>query len=711
VPLCLTPPAPSRAAQVVQFGPSGASFAPPVTLRLPFSPDALADLRAAGLQPRLAAFRWDKSAGWWREVAGEVREVREGNAGVAEVESESFSFYTMGVPLLELAIRSGLACYSWGAPSHASFAARFSPRVPAGHPIEVEVNYAPAGPVGSAQRAPPGVRAAPRGLTRCGQVIAFPEGRRAAAQDGEGYRAVRLGKPLYKKERLTVQLRGPGVDEEQQLHWYDSEVSTYFNIDWPRDAVHGGAPLKLDARIFCEMPSQPQRQQLGSVPVNITPVVPGAEVAPIRIQFAKPGILAVMARLGSKVDTEQELQDIQSACISGNQHWSVEAHTKPKKETFQELLRGVKGRNVLVIHFSGHGAEHGDGLVFDGEELFDPKSFLKLMRSEFKQSMAFKHTIDCVFLNTCLQRGLAEALRTLGALWVVYWEGRVADATARAFAREFYRCLNTDGYEYDYCYAFERARDVVPGLERGEASPVLLAHNAAGDLHGWGDETLLAASSKWQQGRPTLVTEQGGAWGGGRTAESQDEAGGDVPRNWRAPRHGKDFSAWAGKSERLAMEQLGFAMVLPSGDKISEGNGIDRKTGLIDPAALAVFGVKSYLHVWGSSGAAVRKAKLKLSAGGSGAVEVTEAATHLQDAERYRSSDMSAHSNSAKACRGTCQPAVLCPSCKSKFSHQHALKQIQTCRVELQQLVQQHRASQGGAHGVPQQPGSGGSAT
>ena len=479
-----------------------------------------------------------------------MREVREGNAGVAEVESESFSFYTMGVPLLELAIRSGLACYSWGAPSHASFAARFSPRVPAGYPIEVEVNYAPARPVRSAQRARPGVRAAPRGLTRCGQVIAFPEGRRAAAQDGEGYRAVRLGKPLYKKERLTVQLRGPGVDEEQQLHWYDSEVSTYFNIDWPRDAVHGGAPLKLDARIFCEMPSQPQRQQLGSVPVNITPVVPGAEVAPIRIQFAKPGILAVMARLGSKVDTEQELQDIQSACISGNQHWSVEAHTKPKKETFQELLRGVKGRNVLVIHFSGHGAEHGDGLVFDGEELFDPKSFLKLMRSEFKQSMAFKHTIDCVFLNTCLQRGLAEALRMLGALWVVYWEGRVADATARAFAREFYRCLNTDGYEYDYCYAFERARDVVPGLERGEASPVLLAHNAAGDLHGWGDETLpQRAASGSRDGLPWSRS-RGGRGGGAERRRARTKRAATCRATGALLASGKDFSAWAGKSER-----------------------------------------------------------------------------------------------------------------------------------------------------------------
>ena len=92
----------------------------------------------------------------------------------------------------------------------------------------------------------------------------------------------------------------------------------------------------------------------------------------------------------------------------------------------------------------------------------------------------------------------------------------------------------------------------------------------------------------------------------------------------------------AGQSERRAMEHLGFAMVLPSGVVISEGNGIDQKTGYIDPAALAVFGVRNYLHVFGPSGLAVKKAKQKLSAGGSGAVEVTEAAKHLQDAERFR---------------------------------------------------------------------------
>ena len=528
----------------------------------------------------------------------------------------------------------------------------------------------------------------------------LPEGSRVEPEDVEGHRKVRLGLPLQRRERLTVRLRGPGVDKQQLLHWCGSEVSTYFNVDWPRDAAHGGAPLMLDADIFCDMPcQQPPLQQLGSLPVNITPAAPGADGAPTRVDFMPPRILAVMARLGTQADTEQELQDMSNACIRGNRYWYVESHPKPMRKDFKEALRGVKARHVLVIHFSGHGEEHGDGFVFDGEQLLDPESFLQLMQSELK------HAVECIFLNTCIQERMAEALRRLGARWVVCWEGRVADATARAFAREFYTCLNTEGHNRDYRYAFERAR-AVPGLVRGSAWPVLLADDAAGDLCGWGDE---AASSAWQQRRPALVTAQGGAWGGAASAE--DDAGDDVLRNWRLPRSDKDWSALAGQSERLAMVQLGFAMVLPSGVVISEGKGIDRKSGFIEEAALNVFGVRYYLQVWGSSGAAVKKAKQKLSAGGSGAVEVTEAATHLQDAERYRSSDMSAHSNSAKACRGTCQPAVLCPSCKSKFSHQHALKQIQTCRVELQQLVQQHRASQGGAHGVPQQPGSGGSAT
>ena len=522
--------------------------------------------------------------------------------------------------------------------------------------------------------------------------MAFPEGGRAGPTpaSGEGYRAVRLGVPLHRPERLTVRLRGPGVHMEKTLHWHGAEVSSWFNVAWPRGAAQGAAAtLMLEAAVFGEAAPP---EELGSVPVNIAP---GDGGSPPRMEFMRPRILAVMARLGTQADTEQELQDISSACLSGNQHWYVEPHTKPKKETFQEHLRGVKARNVLVVHFCGHGEEHGDGFVFDGEQLLDPESFLQLMQSELK------HAIDCVFFNTCIQDRMAEALRRLGARWVVCWEGRVADATARAFAREFYMCLNTEGHNDDYRYAFERAR-AVPGLVRGSALPVLLADDAAEDLRGWGDE---AASSAWQQRRPALVTAQGGAWGGAASAE--DDAGDDVLRNWRRPRSDKDWSALAGQSERRAMEQLDFVMVLPSGVVISEGNGIDQKTGFIDPAALAVFGVRNYLQVWGSSGAAVKKAKQKLSAGGSGAVEVREAAKHLQDAERYRSSDMATFSANARACRGTCQPVGSCKSCKSKSSHQHALKEIEACRMELEQLVQKHLASQGSAAGVPQEQGGG----
>jgi hypothetical protein len=522
----------------------------------------------------------------------------------------------------------------------------------------------------------------------------LPEGRRVAPEDGKEYRAVRLGLPLYRRERLTVRLRGQGVDKEQLLRWCDSEVSTYFNIAWPRDAAHGGAPLMLDAEIFCDMPDQPPLQQLGSLPVNITPAAPGADGAPTRVDFMRPRILAVMARLGTQVDTEQELQDMSNACNRGNQYWYVEPHTKPRRKDFQEALRGAKARNVLVVHFSGHGEEHGDGFVFDGEQLLNPESFLQLMQSELKQA------IECVFLNACIQGHMAEALRSLGARWVVYWEGFVADATARAFAREFYACLNTEGHNLDYRYAFEKAR-ADPDLERGSALPVLLApkDDPAGDSHGWGDE---AASSAWQQRRPALVTAQGVAWGGG--ASGEDDGGGDVPRNWRAPRHDKDWGALAGQSERRAMEQLGFAMVLPSGNAISEGDGIDRRTGFIERAALKVFGVRNYLQVWGSSGEAVKKAKQKLSAGGAGAVEVvTEAAQHLLEAERYRLSDMNAHSAGAGACRGTCRPAGSCTSCK----HQHAHRQLQSCRQELDKLVQTHLASQGGAACAPGGGGAG----
>ena len=90
-------------------------------------------------------------------------------------------------------------------------------------------------------------------------------------------------------------------------------------------------------------------------------------------------------------------------------------------------------------------------------------------------------------------------------------------------------------------------------------------------------------------------------------------------------------------------------------------------------------------------------------AGGAGAVEVTTAAQHLLEAERYRWSDMNAHSASAGACQGTCPPAKSCTSCK----HQHAHRQLQACRHELEKLVQTHLASQGGAAGAPGGGGAG----
>jgi hypothetical protein len=53
---------------------------------------------------------------------------------------------------------------------------------------------------------------------------------------------------------------------------------------------------------------------------------------------------------------------------------------------------------------------------------------------------------------------MGEVLRWLGARWVICWDGRVADATARAFAREFYKALTTEGHNTDFRYAFVLAR-------------------------------------------------------------------------------------------------------------------------------------------------------------------------------------------------------------------------------------------------------------
>ena len=119
----------------------------------------------------------------------------------------------------------------------------------------------------------------------------------------------------------------------------------------------------------------------------------------------------------------------------------------------------------MVVHFSGHGDESGAGPVwpgaggsaacnashYDDAGPLTPTIFLELLRLE-------RAHIMCVFLNACMQQGVGEGLRGVGVEWVVCWEGRVSDDTARKFALEFYECINTKGRERDYMYAFERAR-------------------------------------------------------------------------------------------------------------------------------------------------------------------------------------------------------------------------------------------------------------
>jgi len=126
---------------------------------------------------------------------------------------------------------------------------------------------------------------------------------------------------------------------------------------------------------------------------------------------------------------------------------------------------------VRVVHLGGHGEESGQGFVWpvDGSSgasggavvtaaPLNAEVFLELIQLQLPPKGERALGVECVFLNACAQRAMGEGLRGVGARWVVCWEGRPGDPVSCTFANEFYKCLNTEGRDRDYRYAFKSAR-------------------------------------------------------------------------------------------------------------------------------------------------------------------------------------------------------------------------------------------------------------
>ena len=260
--------------EVVEFGPSGITFDPPATLRLPFCDGVIAKMRASGLEVSVGAFRWDKGIKVWRELEG-ARE----DGGSVEVKSNSFSVYTVGLLVLGC-IGVAAASQLRGGPP-----AAFSAIVPnvVRHDGQIDVTVFAYSLASQAQPAP--------------------------VEDGKREEHYLYGKQLPISGTLSVELEHPGGSTEMPLVpkrtapliWNgEFRTNARLMVDCPRVSR---SFVQLTAEIIFG------KQHLGSIPFSVEVEVGAAAKRELSFhtmgETKPPCILALFANLGTALDTGQ----------------------------------------------------------------------------------------------------------------------------------------------------------------------------------------------------------------------------------------------------------------------------------------------------------------------------------------------------------------------------------------------------------------------
>lgn len=116
----------------------------------------------------------------------------------------------------------------------------------------------------------------------------------------------------------------------------------------------------------------------------------------------------------------------------------------------QDVLQAINESNPTIIHFSGHGSEHGE-IVFQ-----NPQGNTKLVSKEaiVQTMMSSSDSIRLVFFNTCFSYGQAEAVvEHVDA--AIGMNTSIGDDAARVFAAQFYSSI---GFGLSLQKAFEQAK-------------------------------------------------------------------------------------------------------------------------------------------------------------------------------------------------------------------------------------------------------------
>jgi len=146
-------------------------------------------------------------------------------------------------------------------------------------------------------------------------------------------------------------------------------------------------------------------------------------------------IIRAMAESGKPLQLRSELSAFNFHNLS---------HLVLMPRDLEEFENYVFQHNPLLIHFAGHGSEHG--------QLAFPKRWAS--GSKFVNACCISDRLHTVFINTCHGSRMASALVNKGHA-VICWLGLVETQTALHFAKQFY-------YKYSTEIGVERSRNEAP---------------------------------------------------------------------------------------------------------------------------------------------------------------------------------------------------------------------------------------------------------
>ena len=659
---------------VMEFGPAGIKFDPPVKMLLPLFTGILARLKCVGITHSTGVFRWQEAESRWKQICDLENGVSYMDCDRVCIESSIFSSEFYVIALFSAVINSEQGSLQSDDSPNASdlrkvaFCASCPSYVTIGSDFVVNVCTLPliirnngactSGYQNSIWDIACGCSVAENSLLKIRLDTSELPGA-FTFKDGQQEKLLMWSSVMaYVNFELTCLY---SVDPSQ-VHFikflieYHVESEESYGSDqiWLQLNVSNSAPDENNFHLF--------KQQSVSVG-TCWPLL--------------PTILPIFTRQNIKSDEDCELESLQKFFSFGKSYKLQETLNKP---LIKELESRVLSNPPQVVHFTRFatvGSTRSAGIQW-----FDNESASVLLTGENLYFLAGQiwdraSRVECVFLNVGSTYGLAGKLVEIGIPYVICWRSEARDEACLKLSELFYSFLSTNTRRYGF--AFEHAVEVMAsrGFEWDTANG-----GYGGPCLVWNDSDLGRAiiDREWvssSAGRgltrgeiccsPSSNTEDldsgDGYHPGYRGAERTcrdvlSSASSPLASESGADCWTEDFAAQAGQQEKCALQHFGFKLIMPSEREACVGYGLDNEGYLLPNALHHLFGVDRYDELWGSRGCVVAR----LERARRGGFVLTKESVHagliaMREAKAIRELAVQRSRNWRNAVSTTCAPA------------------------------------------------------